>query len=220
MVHPLHHVFVLTAQGAPEGNALVDLGLAEGSSNTHHGQGTANRRFFFRNAMLELLWVTDEEEARQPPASSLGLHERWSKRTSGASSFGICIGPNPTGRSDRAFDGWAYRPAYLPDGVAIHVAHTRVDEPLVFQHPFGRPDVAAPGAGEPLEHPLGVRALTRVEVRSPVAVTSRACHDLTTAAPVHFELGGDGPIMTLTFDGGTAGRSVDLRPGMPLVLGW
>jgi hypothetical protein len=28
----------------------------EDSSNTHPGQGTANRQFFFNNAYLELLW--------------------------------------------------------------------------------------------------------------------------------------------------------------------
>jgi hypothetical protein len=60
----LDHAFIACAAGATEGNALVRLGFVEGSSNTHPGQGTANRRFFFENFMLELLWVSDPAEAQ------------------------------------------------------------------------------------------------------------------------------------------------------------
>jgi hypothetical protein len=53
----LDHIFICTEVGVPEADQLVTFGLTEGSSNLHLGQGTANRRFFFYNAMLELLWV-------------------------------------------------------------------------------------------------------------------------------------------------------------------
>ena len=43
---------------------LLAAGLAEGSPNTHPGQGTANRRFFFESGFLELLYVHDELEAQ------------------------------------------------------------------------------------------------------------------------------------------------------------
>jgi hypothetical protein len=66
MTAELDHVFVCTALDAPEADLLVAFGLAEGTPNTHPGQGTANRRFYFRNAMLELVWVRDEREARSP----------------------------------------------------------------------------------------------------------------------------------------------------------
>jgi hypothetical protein len=48
------HFFVCCAAGAPEAEALTQRGLREGSSNTHPGQGTANRRFFFENLYLEV----------------------------------------------------------------------------------------------------------------------------------------------------------------------
>jgi hypothetical protein len=41
--------------------------MAEGEPNTHPGQGTACRRFFFRNAFLELVWVRDPAEAQGEP---------------------------------------------------------------------------------------------------------------------------------------------------------
>jgi hypothetical protein len=34
------------------------------NSNQHPEQGTANRRFDFANAMLELLWVSDARDAQ------------------------------------------------------------------------------------------------------------------------------------------------------------
>jgi len=60
----LHHVFVCASVGAPEGEDLLVAGLVEGSSNTHPGQGTANRRFFFESGFLELIWIHDELEAQ------------------------------------------------------------------------------------------------------------------------------------------------------------
>ena len=50
----------------------------EGASNSHPGQGTTNRRFFFRNAMLALLWIYDAEEAKSEPIRPTRLWERWS----------------------------------------------------------------------------------------------------------------------------------------------
>ncbi len=58
--HALDHVFVLARPGAPEADRLVALGLTEGSPATHPGQGTANRRFFLEDGMLELLFGTGE----------------------------------------------------------------------------------------------------------------------------------------------------------------
>jgi hypothetical protein len=51
----LDHFFILTEKFAPEAKLLTDLGLVEGTSNSHPGQGAANRRFFFANTALELL---------------------------------------------------------------------------------------------------------------------------------------------------------------------
>jgi len=55
----IDHVFVCRSAGAPEADFLIKHGLLEGSGNSHPGPGTANRRFFFSNAYLELLWVAN-----------------------------------------------------------------------------------------------------------------------------------------------------------------
>jgi len=52
----IDHLYVLASVGAPEADRLLDAGFVEGSRNAHRGQGTANRRFFFSDTMLEFLW--------------------------------------------------------------------------------------------------------------------------------------------------------------------
>lgn len=217
---PLHHVFVFTAPGAPEADALLDVGLVEGSPNTHPGQGTANRRFFFRNAMLELLWVHDVAEARRLSVARLGLYERWRGRDGGASPFGVCLGPSRTDPAARAFAGWEYQPAYLPPELAIRVAEGPLDEPLAFQLSFTpRSGEAHRSTPEPVDHPAGLGELSHLRITSPVVELSPTAGELEAVAPITFAWG-DAHVMTLTFDGGQAGRVADLRPMLPLVLDW
>ena len=59
----LDHFFILTDPGAPQADLLSGIGLTEGTRNDHPGQGTANRRFFFSITALELVYVSDENEA-------------------------------------------------------------------------------------------------------------------------------------------------------------
>jgi hypothetical protein len=100
MAFTIDHVFVMCSAGAPEAGALVRAGLVEGSANTHPGQGTANRRFFFDNMYLELLFVSDAEEAQREPVSRTRLWDRWSRRAAGACPFDYVM--------TLAFDGAAH----------------------------------------------------------------------------------------------------------------
>ena len=86
----LDHLFICTAIDAPAAETLRQFGLVEGTPNTHPGQGSANRRFFFRNFMLELLWVHDVEEARTQP---IHLADRWLQRHTHC-PFGLCLRPS------------------------------------------------------------------------------------------------------------------------------
>jgi len=59
MALALDHIFVVTSSGAPQADHLSGIGLIEGTSNVHSGQGTANRRFFLDNFTVELLYVNN-----------------------------------------------------------------------------------------------------------------------------------------------------------------
>lgn len=215
----LDHVFIATTSGAPAADRLRGFGLKEGSSNRHPGQGTANRRFFFHNAMLELLWIKSEAEARAGQAARLALADRCSAADPLVSPFGVCFRPSP-GDALPHFPTWSYRPSYLPETMSIEVADgSPPSEPLWFFIGFSsRPDTA--GRREPLDHGVGFREITAVRV------TCIGGGELSESARRIGEEGcvavaaGEAHLMELCFDGEHSGRRRDFRPDLPLVLRW
>ena len=228
MTIELDHVFIFSEVGAPEADQLVAFGLVEGTSNVHPGQGTANRRFFFHNAMLELLWVNDEREARSPAIAPAKLWERWKYRFTGYSPFGICLRPKDARRAlsgrpaTLPFATLEWRPPYLPPGTRIDVAAgTAASEPLVFATPFGgRPDALPEERRQPIIHPKGLVEVTRLRVTlprtEPMSGVVRALHQ---AGVVSFESGND-HLAEIEFDHAGQGQSADFRPLVPLRFRW
>jgi hypothetical protein len=217
------HVFVSASVDAPEAQRLIDLGLIEGSSIRHPGQGTANRRFFFANAMLELIWVENEPEARSEaePARRLHLWERWSGRDGAACPFGVCLRPSE-GQSDVApFPAWEYRPAYSPVGLPVANNSTVDSEPLVFYIPVHRRMDSAPAdQRQPFVHKLPIRELTAVRIFAPAAATpSPAMLAALESGAFSFQPAARA-LLELGFDGERRGQRADLRPALPLVLLW
>jgi hypothetical protein len=89
----LDHLFICTKPGARAAEKRVQFGLRQGPPNQHAGQGTANRRFSFQNAMLGLLWVSNPKEAQSEQTRRTLLWDRWFDREGVASPFGICLRP-------------------------------------------------------------------------------------------------------------------------------
>jgi hypothetical protein len=222
MIVELDHLFLLTDIGAPAADALVAFGCVEGSANTHPGQGTANRRFFFDNAMVELLWVDNPAEAQSEPICRTRLWERWSDRHR-VCPFGICLRPAAGTGNSTPFTSWAYHPPYLPETVSMAIGTNSevLAEPMLVEIPFGnRPDQAPPEKVQPLEHPVGVREITRVKIVSPVTTSlSAEFQAVLDTLPVKLSLGED-YCMKLVFDGEVQGQQVDFRPGLPLIISW
>ncbi|PSB57138.1 hypothetical protein [Chamaesiphon polymorphus] len=217
------HLFICTDLGAGVADRLVEFGLVEGSANPHPGQGTTNRRFFFDNAMLELLWVDDEAAAYSPPIARTRLWERWLNRTNGACPFGLVVRPTPGEEGSVAFLSWAYHPPYLPPTVAILVGTNseNLTEPMLCQIPFGqRPDRYSAQRVQPLHHPLGIREITRVELVSPHAARpSPELQALVAVDRIKLRFGTE-YIIELGFDGEGQGQQLDLRSELPLILSW
>jgi hypothetical protein len=223
MSYELDHLFICTAAGAPEAAQLAAFGLTEGSSNTHPGQGTANRRFFFHNVMLELLWVSDESEAKSELTRPTQLWERWSGRSGACCPFGVCLRPATPGVSDPPFRSWKYRPAYLPAPwcIDIAVSDTALSEPMLFYLAFARrqrEDSAV--ESEPLEHAAGMREVTRVEMTLPHAGEVSSEFKVITDAGLVRSRAGNEYLMEIGFDGELQKRKHDFRPDLPLVFSW
>ena len=221
MTIALDHVFVCTEIGAPEGDALLAAGFAEGPPNVHPGQGTACRRFFFHNAYLELLWVHDAAEARSATTAPTRLWERWQGRDDGRTCpLGVCVRAGPG--ASVPFPTWPYRPSYLPPGGAIPVATSSdaLGEPMLFALPFvRRPDAAPTGEAPPLAHAAGVREVTRATLAGPWPSPSAPLAAVEEAGIVTLDAA-ERFTLTLELDGAPGGRVLDLRPALPLVLRW
>ncbi len=232
MAFEFDHLFIMTDIGAPIAERLVALGLTEGSSNVHPGQGTTNRRFFFRNAMLELLWVNDAAEAQSEAIRRTHLWERWEQRQQ-VCPFGICLRPVSGSQhaSAIAFPHWNFQPPYLPAPLSIAVG-TNSDndaEPMLFQTPFGkRPDSFPAEKAQPLEHGLGLREITRVTLFLPEAsghtsAPSKALQAAVETGAIALQ-SGDSYAIELGFDNETQKemhkQQIDLRPELPLLLSW
>jgi hypothetical protein len=219
----IDHVFVSACVGAPEGDRLIDLGLVEGSPNRHPGQGTANRRFFFANAMLELIWVENEAQAQSDvgPARRLHLWERWANRDRSACPFGVCLRPT-AGTSDSApFPSWEYRPSYSPVGLPVANNSTVDTEPLLFYIPMHRrPDSLPADRREPYEHALPIRELTSVRIFSPGTTTPSSALLAAVRTGAFSFHHAPRPLLELGFDGERHEARADLRPALPLVLLW
>lgn len=192
MAWTLDHVFVLGSEGAPEADRLRQSGLHEAAPNTHRGQGTANRRFFFHNAMLEFLWIVDEAETNRAPVSRIGFESRVLWRISGASPFGVGLRPaEGPANAPLPFSTWAYQPSYLPEGRAIRVAESSEHpaEPFLFGVPWAQPPSSYPPARRPpMDHANGVRRIARVEITTPVPEASWSASLRAVAALDHLQI--------------------------------
>jgi len=216
MALELDHAFICCSPGAPEGDALIYVGLTEGSPNTHPGQGTSNRRFFFRNAFLELLWVSEPAEARSEQTRRTRLWERWSGRASGACPFGIVFRPKSASAATAPFATWEYRPKYLPSGMAIEFAEgVPIEEPELVCLPFVQRSGAP--AHEPTDHALPIRHVSGITIGLPGAASlCQASQAVGSAGLVTY---GYAPeyLFALTFPAAEETR-LDLRPTLPLLL--
>jgi hypothetical protein len=174
----LDHIFVCCATGGPEAAELIALGLTEGSSNTHPGQGTANRRFFFHGGFIELLWVSNPSEAQSELSSRTRLWARWSDRATSACPFGIAFSPSGADVPSPPFATWPYRPAYLPaDKPILFAEDTPLREPELFYLAWPNPQASA--THQPKVHRAPLLRLRSVSVglpwQKPLSRAARGC---------------------------------------------
>jgi len=210
----LDHVIVCASKGAPEVEVLVRFGLREGLPNQHPGQGTSCRRFNFANSMIELLWVSDPQEAQSKTTRRTLLWDRWSTRQGAGSPFGVCVRPTNPHNSELPFPAWEYRPAYLPDPLVMHIAESRVDEPMWIYLSFLR---RVDRKERFLEHPAGIREITGLRLTTPVPLSSAASQTLV-GNKVLTSHDGAKSLLEIEFDGMYRNRIADFRPHLPVVF--
>jgi hypothetical protein len=210
----LDHLFVCTAPGAPEAEKLVQFGLHEGPPNQHPGQGTANRRFAFANAMIELLWVSDAKEVQSQSTRRTLLWERWSGREDNASPFGICLRPVDSQDTGPPFPAWEYRPAYLSDPLLMHIGEVGIEEPMWIYMGFIRRVHREQWF---IEHPIGIREITGLTLTTPVPLRSNVSKKIVDSGILATRTGATS-LLEIEFDGNLRKQYMDFRPHLPFVF--
>jgi hypothetical protein len=209
----LDHIMFFCAPGAPEADALLGRGLHEGPGNAHPGQGTVNRRFFFRNVYLELLWVEDFDEAQSSEARPTGLWDRWINRHNGSCPIGLVFRPGPKA-TPTPFRSWTYKPKYFPAGFSIEVARDiPPNEPLLFYLPFARPALVEDVAGLPGGVQIGAVSATTLHLPDTRSL-SPALNSLVEAGVVSVEPGRE--VLVDVHHAQGSREIIDLRPKLPL----
>ena len=214
----LDHAFIITEPMAPEAKLLRNLGLVEGSSNTHPGQGTSNRRFFLDGFTIELLYISDYGEAENGTGRDLGILNR--HRDSEASSFGIAVRESDQSNTP-AFPSWQYYPdffSHLEDkDMCFYIGDnsSQLLEPLCFCMPLKLPKKTT--VPEAYANPKWT--LTKLLIDIPITEPSNALEHFLAIDMIQARF--ERPHkMTMIFNHGTDGQVVNLMPELPLVLQW
>lgn len=209
----LDHVFILTEKFAPEAELLTDLGFVEGTSNDHPGQGTANRRFFFTNAALELLYLRDAGECDDGPGQRLRLTAR--ALNPDASPFGL-VAKRDGNLDSPSFAGWRYQPEYFEPGVSFLVGENseQLDEPLCVCMPDDLP------SGSPqIQSKAPFEEITELRVHVPTVKPSPVLNTFARIEGVQIHTG-ISHLLELGFGDQAEGQRRDLRPNLPLIVRW
>jgi hypothetical protein len=214
------HVFICTAVGAPAAGKLIQFGLEEGAPNRHPGQGTACRRFFFHNFMIELFWVENAAEAQSQQTRRTRLWDRWSGGAHETSPFGIILRPAAPSQSAIPFPSWVYQPKSMPD-LILHIAsNLPLTEPMWCYTEAGRrPDEAPPERRQPLEHRAGLRELTGLRLCSPPVDRTAVTSAMARAGIISWQAGPD-HLLELEFDEDKNGNRTSFGPYLPLLFRW
>ncbi|MDF2594930.1 MAG: hypothetical protein K0R69_1271 [Clostridia bacterium] len=218
----IDHIYICTDKKAPAGDLLIEFGLVEGSSNTHPGQGTANRRFFFQNMMLELLWVENIDEVKSERTQPMRLYERCLLRTPNTSPFGMAFRPTMEKDEEAPFPTWDYRPIYLPDFLKIQVARdTQLCEPMYFYLFFAqKQEIYLEEKKEPSKHKIPLKEVTAVKMyTNQQSDLSQSAKIINKLPNLSIEPSSQN-LIELEFDHGIHKQLKDFRPDLPLLFRW
>lgn len=223
----LDHLFVLVPPGGRQAQlALEHAGFTLDTNIVRHeGGGTASVGLLFDNAYLELLWV-DSSVPFEPGALPRITRFRKAVPASPSSPSPFGVGLRRLAQTPDALP-WPSRPyhaAWMDPGEDIQVLCPAADSlpsPRIFVVPRSMAHDAwveevrqeSPAL---FRHALGVHTLTQLEIRAPKAALATLPGRHGAIAGLSLKADSD-HLAILTFDGGTRGRTLDLRPTLPLL---
>ena len=202
------HIFIFTDDNGKVADQLVKFGLTEGSNRVHVGQGTTNRKFYFDNFFLEILWVHDTNEIESEKIKPIGLWQRAEFKINSFSPFGLCI--INTSKTDELFENaFKYQPDYFPQGQTIDILKNENQSslPWTFRLPFKG---QKKNSNEPTEHKNGIGLLTKMTFEHQENIEAKFLIFFERERNIKFKKS-DRTWLNLTFDNGTQGLTAEFE---------
>lgn len=193
----IDHIFIFTNDNGKVAEQLIEFGLSEGSSRVHVGQGTTNRKFYFNNFFLEILWVHNETEIMSASIEPTGLWQRANFTENNYSPFGLCL--VNTQETDPLFENvFTYQPQYFPQGLVIDILKNDAQPnlPWTFRLPFKG---QKKNETEPITHSNGLQFLTKTVFHYESTIENQFLRFFEEDPTIEF-VRGDKNWLTLTFD--------------------
>jgi hypothetical protein len=204
----IDHIFIFTDGKGKVADQLVSFGLTEGSSRIHKGQGTTNRKFYFENFFLEILWVHDEAEIKSDLVKPTGLWQRANYQTNNFSPFGLCI--VNADETDMLFEkSFKYQPDYFPLGLSIDILtnENQPELPWTFRLPFKG---HKKNEVEPTAHANGIKRLTKAQFTYRNLYADNFVEKFKNESKIKFLKGSDLKLV-LTFDDNSQRRQIQIE---------
>ncbi|WP_147392216.1 hypothetical protein [Algoriphagus lacus] len=197
-----------------EADLFLSAGFLEGINRIHPGQGTRNRKFYFENFYLEIIWENDPWELESDLIRKTGLTDRVRFEASGFSRFGL--GLENTDESDSVFlECEYYQPIYFPEGMQFEILSNRENPalPWTFRGPFKGPKT---DYAESLDHSNGIRRLTQAIFQIPESAQIEFLNRFQDHPQLRFEPSEKSGLL-LEFDGRSQGIFLEF-PRLDLVI--
>ena len=204
----IDHIFIFTNSKGKVADQLISLWLTEGSSRIHKGQGTTNRKFYFENFFLEILWVHDENEIKSDLVKPTGLWHRANFQTNNFSPFGLCL--VNTEDTDNLFEkSLKYQPDYFPTGLSIDILpnDNQPELPWTFRLPFKG---HKKNEVEPTVHANGIKQLTKAQFTCRNLDDDNFTEKFKNESKIKFVAGSDLKLL-LTFDDNRQRRQIQIE---------
>ncbi|MBW1297545.1 hypothetical protein [Aquimarina litoralis] len=194
----IDHIFIFSKNKGKEADDLVNFGFVEGSNRIHKGQGTTNRKFYFKNFFLEVLWVVDQNEIQNDTTSPTKLWERSQFHQNRYSPYGLCLLNSES--TDQLFEKReVYQPDYFPKGMSIDMIPNN-DNPILpwtFRLPYRN---ERKESNEPKIHSNKIIALTKAEFEINTSVIDDAFTSYFAQIPNISFISSNKTHLTLEFD--------------------
>lgn len=227
----IDHIFIWSPDNGKEIELFKDAGFTSIISGSHEGQGTAGEYIFFLNFYIELLFISNNEQAENKfIAFAENYKERIDWRNTNASPFGLGVKLKPYEKGDIPFDFSEYKASWIKeDSIILPVENNDLKNPFIFLVP---PYMEFPNYNSLEEmqkddkpesfkqnhiHPNKVEQLSALKLTTTVDTASSSVQTKLMQDGINIEVGNK-TLLELEFDFHRQNKTINLEPELPIII--